>query len=78
MLAQYEMVDRPVLVLTGTEADAWTGLPADELRQRLAALGARHLVVDGTGHYVHIERPDTVVDALVRFAAEVEAKGRRP
>lgn len=77
LLAQYEMVDRPVLVLTGTEEDAWTGLPADEIDQRIAALGARHEAVEGAGHYVHIERPDFVVDTVARFAAEVENGARR-
>lgn len=72
LLEQYAMVDRPVLVLTGTEEDAWTGLPAAELAERIAALGARHQAVDGAGHYVHIEEPDVVIDAVVRFAAEVE------
>lgn len=75
LLAQYVMVDRPVLVLTGTEEDAWTGLPPAELSERLAALRARHQVVDGAGHYVHIEAPDVVLDAVVRFAREVDGIG---
>lgn len=72
LLAQYALVDRPVLVLTGTEDDAWTGLPDDELAARVAALGARHQAVPGAGHYVHVEQPDVVVDAILALAAEVD------
>ncbi|QGG96709.1 alpha/beta fold hydrolase [Actinomarinicola tropica] len=72
LLAQYALVDRPVLVLTGTEEDAWTGLPEDELAERVAALGAEHQAVPGAGHYVHIEQPGVVIDAVLRFATEVD------
>ncbi len=77
LLAQYEMIDGPVLVLTGTESDAWTGLAADEIDRRVKALGAQHAIVEGTGHYIHIERPDSVIEAVARFAAEVEGRATR-
>ena len=75
LLAQYALVDRPVLVLTGTEEDAWTGLPEDELAERVVALGAEHQAVPGAGHYVHIEQPEVVIDAVLRFATEVDGTG---
>lgn len=73
LLAQYRRVRCPVLVLTGTEEDAWTDLDATETAERVEALGARHLAVDGVGHYVHVERPDVALDAIRRFVAEVGA-----
>jgi pimeloyl-ACP methyl ester carboxylesterase len=72
LLAQYRQVACPVLALTGTEHDAWTDLDDDEIAVRVAALGARHRVVDGVGHYVHIEAPDVVLDAILDLVAEVD------
>lgn len=77
LLAQYELVERPILVLAGTEPDAWTGLAADEIERRIKALGAQHEMIERTGHYIHIEQPDVVVDRVVRFAAEAESRAQR-
>ncbi|HUF33100.1 MAG TPA: alpha/beta hydrolase [Acidimicrobiales bacterium] len=70
--AEHEMVACPVLVLTGAEHDTWSEMSDDELAQRLAHLvDARHVVVEGAGHYVHVEQPDAVATAVAAFLAEV-------
>jgi pimeloyl-ACP methyl ester carboxylesterase len=70
LLAQYRLIECPVLVVTGNEPDQWNDLPADARRRRLAAIpDARHVTVDGAGHYVHIERPDAVLDLVQEFFA---------
>jgi len=72
--AQHDLVTAPILVLTGAEHDTWSDLTPGELGGRLAHLqGARHQVVAGAGHYIHIERPDEVVGAIEGFLDEVGA-----
>ena len=61
----------PVLVLTGDQEDTWRELTDEELDARVAWLGARHEVVAGTGHYVHIEDPDATMAHIEAFLAEV-------
>jgi pimeloyl-ACP methyl ester carboxylesterase len=63
----------PVLVLTGTEEDTWRDLDPAEEAERVGWLRARHVVVPGTGHYVHLEDPVATVDAIRTFLAEVGA-----
>lgn len=70
--AEHEAVTTPVLVLTGAEHDTWSEMTPDELAERLRHLPtARHHVVDGAGHYVHLERPDVVVAEVAAFVDEV-------
>jgi pimeloyl-ACP methyl ester carboxylesterase len=71
LLAQFEQVACPVLVLTGAEDDTWSDLTDDEIDRRVAAIGAHHVAVPGAGHYVHCEQPELVVDAIDTFLAEV-------
>lgn len=60
-----------------TEALASVGLPSDfpveeiqavwvELQEELASLSteSRHLIVEDSGHAIHLERPELVVDAI--------------
>ncbi len=61
----------PVLVLTGDQEDTWRELDDDALRDRIEWLGARHEVVPGTGHYVHIEDPDATMRHIEGFLSEV-------
>ena len=71
--AEHALVRRPVLVLTGGEPDTWSDLSPEQVEQRLAHLaGVRHEVVDGAGHYVHVEQPDAVFAAIERFLVEVD------
>jgi pimeloyl-ACP methyl ester carboxylesterase len=70
--AEHAMLERPLLVLTGAEDDTWSDHAPEEVAARVAAFrDARHEVVAGAGHYVHIEQPDAVMDAIVRFVEEV-------
>jgi pimeloyl-ACP methyl ester carboxylesterase len=70
--AEHALVTGPVLVLTGGEKDTWSELSDEELADRLRHLpDVRHEVVADAGHYVHIEQPDVVLDAIERFVAEV-------
>lgn len=61
----------PVLVITGTEHDTWRDLTAAEESERIGWLRARHVVVPGTGHYVHLEDPDATMTAVAAFVDEV-------
>jgi pimeloyl-ACP methyl ester carboxylesterase len=60
----------PILVLTGDQDDTWRELTDEELEVRVAWLGARHAVVPGTGHYVHIEDPDATMAHIEAFLGE--------
>ena len=70
--AEHRLVRTPVLALTGTEEDSWSGLPPEDIAERVANLGARHEVIPGAGHYLHLEQPDLVIDAIARFTQEVD------
>ena len=70
--AEHEAVVTPVLVLTGEEHDTWSEMTPEELSDRLTHLPtARHHVVPGAGHYVHLERPDVVLAEIGAFLREV-------
>ena len=70
--AEHALIRCPVLALTGGEHDTWSELSPAEVADRLAHLPtARHEVVAGAGHYLHIEQPDAVFEAIRGFLAEV-------
>ena len=70
--AEHDLVSCPILVLTGSEPDTWSEHTPEEIEARLTHLaGARHQVVSGAGHYVHIEQPEAVVAAIGSFLDEV-------
>lgn len=70
LLAQYRAMRCPVLALTGSEPDQWSELPEAARRRRLAAMtDAAHHIIEGAGHYVHVEQPDAVLDHVRRFFA---------
>jgi pimeloyl-ACP methyl ester carboxylesterase len=71
--AEHEAVRCPVLVLTGTEHDTWSDLDDGQIAERVGWIGARHEVVPGAGHYLHVEAPEPVMAAVSGFLAEVEA-----
>lgn len=72
LLAQQRMVQCPVLVLTGDQPDTWTEINGAELAKRVANMAnARHVLVPGTGHYVHIEDPDATMRAIESFLIDV-------
>jgi pimeloyl-ACP methyl ester carboxylesterase len=68
LLASYRTLERPVLVLSAGEADQWSFLTATDRDRRLAEMGdVSHHSIPGAGHYVHIERPDAVLELSGRF-----------
>jgi pimeloyl-ACP methyl ester carboxylesterase len=73
LLAEYRCVTCPVLVLTGTEPDTWADLDTAERDERVALMPhARLQVIDGAGHYAHLEKPGAVLRAVASFAAEMD------
>lgn len=66
-------VQCPVLVLTGDQEDTWRDLTPDQEAERVGWLRGRHVVIEGTGHYVHIEDPVATMAAIAPFMAEVDA-----
>jgi pimeloyl-ACP methyl ester carboxylesterase len=70
--AQHRTVRCPVLALTGGEPDTWSEMAPAEVAERVGHFpDARHRVIDGAGHYVHIEQPERVLDAVDAFLDEV-------
>jgi pimeloyl-ACP methyl ester carboxylesterase len=61
----------PVLVITGTEHDTWRDLTPQEETERVGWLRARHVTVPDTGHYVHLEDPETTMSTIRTFVDEV-------
>lgn len=73
LLAEQALTRAPMLVLTGAEPDMWSELTEEEKEARLAPLpSATHEVIEDAGHYVHLEQPDAVLDAMHRFLKEVD------
>jgi pimeloyl-ACP methyl ester carboxylesterase len=65
-------VRAPVLVVMGTRDSDFAGLPGGpegEARQVAERLHGEVLLVDGAGHYPHVELPETVGPAIVKFLA---------
>lgn len=72
LVAEHELVQCPVLVLTGTEHDTWSDLDDEQIAERLSHFrDGRHEVVEGAGHYLHIEQPEAVHAAISTFLDEV-------
>ena len=63
----------PVLYVEGTES----ALRIDEtdVRERLAALRARRVAIDGCGHHPHLEKPQALAETLVDFLGEARLGG---
>ncbi|MDQ3106836.1 MAG: alpha/beta hydrolase [Actinomycetota bacterium] len=72
MEAEHGLVECPLLVVTGAEPDTWSDLAPGELAIRLGHFrDARHVEIPGAGHYVHVEAPDAVLEAIASFVDEV-------
>ena len=69
---EHRRVQCAVLVITGTEHDTWRDLTSEQETERVGWLRARHVVVPGTGHYVHLEDPDATLVAVAEFARECD------
>ena len=53
----------------------WNGMH-DKLA-RLSSAGINR-VVPGSGHYIHLDKPDAVVDAVAEVVSRAREAGRRP
>lgn len=60
-------VEVPVLVVFGSDDDHFAD-PRAEAERIADRLAGTVTVVEGAGHYPHVERPDVVADAVLRFA----------
>lgn len=60
---------QPALYLHGTD-DGCMGIDAMGPVTDFLAPGSRMVVVDGAGHFAHLEQPDLVGDAVVTFLTE--------
>ena len=73
--AESGMSSVPVLVLTGAEEDTWSDHAPEVVARNVARIpNARHEVVEGAGHYVHIEQPEAVLASVERFVKEVDVR----
>ena len=69
LLSQYRRIRCRVVALTGAEPDMWSGLPDDAIARRVGAMPhGEHHAVEGAGHYIHVERPDVVLEHAGRLA----------
>lgn len=69
--ARLARVDVPTLTIFGSADDHFAD-PAAEARMVAGQLGGGHTLVDGAGHYPHVERPDVVVQAVRSFLSELD------
>jgi pimeloyl-ACP methyl ester carboxylesterase len=60
----------PTLTVFGDADDHFTD-PVAEAARVAGELGGDELIVPGAGHYPHVERPDTVADAIIDFVAHL-------
>jgi pimeloyl-ACP methyl ester carboxylesterase len=67
--------DLPVVVITGENADA-RRLRADQALARLSTRG-RHVLAAGSGHWVPLDAPSVVSDAIIRVVTEVRSHHAR-
>jgi pimeloyl-ACP methyl ester carboxylesterase len=75
--AQIPNVHAPVLVVMGTK-DSDFDDPAAEADWVATHLHGKKLMVDGAGHYPHVEYPDVVAAAVVDFVKEAgDGEARR-
>ncbi len=59
-------LDIPVLAVFGTADDHFAD-PAAEAAAVAARTGGRHVMVEGAGHYPHVEQPDVVAAEILAF-----------
>jgi pimeloyl-ACP methyl ester carboxylesterase len=58
----------PLLAVTGSEPDTWGPLPEPLIQERLAYVSrTERATVEGVGHFVHMEAPDTLAELVLDF-----------
>ena len=65
---ELRQLDMPVLIVHGREDP----IPLDSSVQAAQALGARLVILEGSGHVPYVERPEPLFAALERFLRESE------
>jgi pimeloyl-ACP methyl ester carboxylesterase len=47
-----------------------------EMQKKLVALipGGKHIVVEGAGHNIHVEKPEALIDPVIEMVNEVRIK----
>ena len=64
----YAALQAPLLAVVGSEPDSWGPLPDHIVSERLARVRRlQRCVIRGAGHFVHIETPAEMADALLDF-----------
>ena len=72
----------PLTLLTTTRTDSASGARLDAIKLELHGAflqrlpGARHIVTNNSGHSIHMEEPDLVVDAI-REIVDARRSGKR-
>jgi pimeloyl-ACP methyl ester carboxylesterase len=71
--AFWKRIRAPVLYVEGT--CSFITVTSEEIRARVADLGAEVVTLDGVGHHPHLERPDELAAVLVSFLAKRDSRG---
>jgi pimeloyl-ACP methyl ester carboxylesterase len=66
----------PALVVMGSRDPDFND-PADEAERVASTLHARSLIVEGVGHYPHVEEPEHVATAIASFIASLPITAAR-
>jgi pimeloyl-ACP methyl ester carboxylesterase len=65
-----ESLHKPTLTIFGSQDDHFAD-PTAQAALIAGTLGGDHLVVNGAGHYPHVEQPEVVAGAILSFLEEV-------
>lgn len=66
LAGRMDRYDGPSLLVFGAADDHFAD-PAAEARRIAGRMGSQALMVDGAGHYPHVEDPEAVADAVIAF-----------
>ena len=63
-------LEAPLLAVIGSEPDSWGPLPESLLEERLSHVRLlERATVQGTGHFIHMERPLETAELLLGWLA---------
>lgn len=69
-------VSVPMLAIVGSVPDTWGPLPEPLFRERIGRVkNVATQVIDGVGHFVHIEKPVETSEAVVEFLGRERSSG---
>jgi len=72
--ARLDRVRTPTLVVMGS-ADPDFADPAEEARVIADAVSGEVAMIEGAGHYPHVEMPEATAPRIARFVANVHGTG---